>query len=359
MKPKDLAIVGLILVLVILLLIGRRRVSGYTQEEIDTIQDKLPIEGRQRQVVQKYLIKVIRNQLEKTDPLANVNALVDVFNIAITDPVKKLPPYGTITDFDNLITNVYTSGETSTMTERDRIILRAIAWPSMTILNLDTVLDPYTAPDGKADFTDTIVSETGKSIEELFKFAYVLLEMLMSDSTQGQGFSPESIDYVNSYIPSKYDPPFVRTDPMNILEALANKTVRAKFLAKLLAIGSIYIKWMIENKWKLDLTWRPSVCNPILDLPINTIMFLPSKTIKGPGTYTRAELGNPVEFIPNGGIKFEFKNDNFLVMSSGDVLTVWTIDNNCIAQNAQIIGPSRPSLTWTTVTITASSETSS
>ena len=310
MKPKDLAIVGLILVLVILLLIGRRRVSGYTQEQINMIPKTLPIRGENRTIIQKYLIKVIRNQLEKTDPLANVNALVDSFNSVITDPAKKLTPYGTITDFDNLITNVYTSGETSSMNERDRIILRAIAWPNMTLLALDTSLtDPYTAPDGKADFTDTIVSETGKTIEEIFKFSYVLLDTLLTDESRQDGFSPSSIDYINSYIPSKYDPPFLNSDGLAPIEALRGTTERGKFLVKLLTIPSIYIKWMVENKWKLDLTWRPSLCDQLVidELSSNSVMFLPSEIIKGPGTYTSTELGNPTSFIPRGLLEFQFK----------------------------------------------------
>lgn len=360
MNAKDASIVGLILVLVILLLIGRRRVSGYTQEQIDMIPQTLPIRGENRVNIQKYLIKVIRNQIEKTDPLANVNALVDSFNAVITDPAKKLTPYGTITDFDNLITNVYTSGETSSMSERDRIILRAIAWPNMTLLDLDTSLkDPYTAPDGKADFTDTIVSETGKTIEELFKFAYVLLDTLISGDVEPSrdGFSSESIDYINSYIPSKYDPPFLNSDGLAPIEALRGTTDRGKFLVKLLTISPIYIKWMIENKWKLDLTWRPSLCDQLVidELSSNSVMFLPSKIIKGLGTYTSTELGNPTSFIPYGMLEFQFKNE--LGQSVAGFSGGWRTYKSCIRETLEQELPS--GVIWSSVTINSWSETSS
>jgi hypothetical protein len=298
-----------------------------------------------RNDIQKYLIKVIRNQLENTDPLANVNALVNTFNQAIDDPLKKLTPYTKITEFDNLISNAYTSGDTS-MTDRDRLVLRAIAWPNMTFFELESLLGTYTAPDGKADFTDTILSETGKPIGELFKFTYVLLDI---------GFSPESIDYINSYIPSKYDPPFLRTNSDAVMTAMMNKTDRGKFLTKLLTIPCIYIRWLVENKWKLDLTWRPSICDPKLELPQDSIMFLPSKIIKGLGTYTKAELGNPTSYTGYGMLTIDFKdNTSHTIFLSRHK---WEISEMCIRRT--ITHDISAGATWSSVTITASSGTSS
>jgi hypothetical protein len=93
------------------------------------------------------------------------------------------------------------------------------------------------------------------------------------------------------------------------MEALRGTTDRGKFLVKLLTIPSIYIKWMVENKWKLDLAWRPSLCDRLVidELSSNSVMFLPSGIIKGPGTYTSTELGNPTSFIPRGLLEFQFK----------------------------------------------------
>jgi hypothetical protein len=159
----------------------------------------------------------------------------------------------------------YTSGESS-LGNRDRLILRAFALPGVEFTRSFSMAVPvnYTA-DGVPDFTNTIISESGKTVKEMLQYCFTITDKLLSARhTVDNPWTPETIDYINSTIPSKYTQKFNRTGQMAELSAVFNQNTDASQLndtmiwfIKACMIGPAYLAWLAENKWKLDLTWTP------------------------------------------------------------------------------------------------------
>jgi hypothetical protein len=208
--------------------------------------------------IKKYIVKSILSLDIGNDTsagLSNINLLVDTLN----SNGFTFTHYTDVNELNTMFDIAYTSGESS-LGNRDRVILRAFAWPGIAITREFSRVVPvnYTS-DGVPDFTSTIVSESGKTTKEMLQYCFTIIDKLFSSGDSQNPWTPEVIDYINSTIPSKYTQKFDRTDNMSIMNALNSPTPNETtiWLIKAMVIGPAYLAWIAENKWRLNLTWTP------------------------------------------------------------------------------------------------------
>jgi hypothetical protein len=255
---ERVAITGLIIILV-LTLVWFRRGEKYTEEQSKSLF--LPFSGRYRGVIRdnfnKYTIKSILNVDIGDDPLAglsNVNLLVDTLN----SNGFTFSHFSNISELNTMFDTAYSSGESGLAT-RERMILRSFASPCINITLQFSKAAPYSyTNEGVPDFTSTIITESGKTTKEMLQYCFTILDKLFS-AGGANPYTPEMIDYINSTIPSKYTQKFDRTDNMSVSNAITSPTPNetALWFIKAILIGPAYIAWIAENKWRLDITWRP------------------------------------------------------------------------------------------------------
>jgi hypothetical protein len=250
-----------VIVIVIISLSVREK---YTPAVIEKIHQVFSQTGESRDNLRKYLIKVIINELENdmTNKLSNVNLLVDTLNTGRTNPWTH---YASVNDFDTMLESAYTSGE-SGLSDRDRMVLRAIALPGID-MTIENILYPitYTSED-VPDFSTTIITESGKTSKEMLLFCFKIVDMLANsrESETLVPWTPETIDYINSYIPDSFGPKFNRNDPAEFEKTFGARSVdeidaKSKWLWKAVTLGPAYIAKLAENRWRLDLDWKPPV----------------------------------------------------------------------------------------------------
>jgi hypothetical protein len=252
-------ITGLVVVLILVFIWLNRR-ETYTNDQITSLdlifRDRYT--GVNMDNLKKYIVKSIRGVDISDDSsigLSNVNLLVDTLNSSGFTFTR----FSDINELNTMFATAYNSGETG-LGNRDRMILRAFAWPATDITRSISRVVPinYTS-DGVPDFTSTIVSESGKTTKEMLQYCFTIIDKMMSTGEQVNPWTPEVIDYINATIPSKYTQKFDRTDNMSIENALDSPTPNEAtiWFIKALMIGPAYLAWIAENKWKLDLTWSP------------------------------------------------------------------------------------------------------
>ena len=208
--------------------------------------------------IKKYIVKSILSLDIGNDAsagLSNINLLVDTLN----SNGYTFTHYTDVNELNTMFDTAYTSGESS-LGNRDRIILRAFAWPGIELTrNFSQAVPVNYTNEGIPDFTSTIVSESGKTTKEMLQYCFTFIDKLFSSGNGQNPFTPEVIDYINSTIPSKYTQKYDRTDNTSIMDALNSPTFNETtiWLIKAMLIGPAYIAWLAENKWRLNLTWTP------------------------------------------------------------------------------------------------------
>lgn len=208
--------------------------------------------------IKKYIVKTILSLDIGTDTsagLSNINLLVDTLN----SNGFTFTHYTDVNELNTMFDTAYTSGESS-LGNRDRVILRAFAWPGIELTrNFSQEVPVNYTSDGVPDFTSTIVTESGKTTKEMLQYCFTIIDKLITTPGDSQNpWTPEVIDYINSTIPSKYTK-FNRTDNTSIENGLNSPTPNETtiWLIKAMLIGPAYLAWIAENKWRLNLTWTP------------------------------------------------------------------------------------------------------
>jgi hypothetical protein len=215
--------------------------SGYTGPNI-------------RDDMKKSIVQTIISELGNDTPnkLSNVNFLVDTLNTGRSNTWSR---YSSVEEVDTMFETAFTSGE-SGMSDRDRMVLRAIALPAIGFTNSQghgfTIT--YTSED-VPDYATTIINESGKTSKEMLLFCFKLIEKIFESDT----WTPDIIDYINSYIPDRFAPKYDRNsgnafETSFLSDSPDDKTI---WLWKAILLGPAYISKLAENKWKLDLDWTP------------------------------------------------------------------------------------------------------
>lgn len=275
---QEITVVVLLFILFLVWLYRRR--ETYTENEAQKIWVYFRgySTGNVGDTLMKSIINIALNDLDKNADLelSNVNAIIDIFNQpqqipeqwdyqsnVIISPARtvtytQMDHYPDTASLEQLFTTAYTSGESS-LTTRDKMVLRAIAWPALDIAVILPLLSFTYTSDGVPDFTSTIITDSGKSTKDMLVYCFKVLQMLFSTTAGQNPYTPELIDYINSTLPNRFSPKFDRTDNMSIINAInaspESRDEKSTWLAKALTIGPAYLAWLVENKWRLNLDW--------------------------------------------------------------------------------------------------------
>jgi hypothetical protein len=252
-------VIALAVISIIFILIWLTTREKYTQSQLSTlitaVRPPYNTADFNEQLFLHYVANIAFSEAndDRVNELSNINSLVDVINTGRPNP---LPHYATVDEINTMYDTAYVSGE-SGLSTRDRMILRAFVMVS-------TILPPFPityTSDGVPDWTSTIIAESGKTTIEMVLYCFGILVKLHQTGIANaqQAYTPEFFDYLNSTIPDRFSPKYDRTDPLSLINAMQSDTPDEKttWFWKAVSIGPAYISWIAENKWKLDVNWRP------------------------------------------------------------------------------------------------------
>lgn len=254
MKVQDIALVGLV-VLVLLLVLWNFRSSGYTSVQVITmINSAVPPSVLGAPTFMTNVISIVLNGAKNQSFLTQANALIASIN-ATNYFSTQLVPYTSDAQFETLFGTAYTSGESS-LSATDRVLLRAIyaiGAGVSTILGTRGLPDLTYTIDGQPSWAPAILAQTGLTLEQnLIK----TLEIFENNSGQTDQVM---VNQVNALLPSGLTPFASVSDLDNKMRSSTTLDPSAVWLYKFILIGPLYIVWVAENKWKLDPTWSLTV----------------------------------------------------------------------------------------------------
>lgn len=275
---QEIAVV--VLLFILFLVWWYRRRETYTQSEAQKIYEYIQgySSGNVGDALVTCIINVALNDLGQNADLelSNVNAIIDIFNQpqeirarwdyvnnimispARTVTYAQMDHYPDTASLEQMYQTAYTSGE-SGLTPRDKMVLRAIAWPALELTVLFPLMSFTYTSDGVPDYTSTLVTDSGKSTKDMLMYCFKVIQMLFSTTAGQNPYTPEVIDYINSTLPNRFSPKFDRTDNMSIINAInaspESRDDKSTWLVKALLIGPAYLAWLADNKWRLNLDW--------------------------------------------------------------------------------------------------------
>ena len=219
-------------------------------------------------------MELLLNELSKNQVYPSANALVSAMG-------SSYPMYSSDAEIEELFAKAYTDGEAN-LPERDRLLLREIAFYNNLVweaMETGGRVITYTS-DGVPDFASTTISESNKSVREFL-------------------FSVIKNDY-NNILPSRFSR---ISDQGNYNMETDTDPQRVLWITRAIHVPVAYIKWLSENKWKLDMTWKPATCPASVTRTPKRITTVPGNLSFGPGTYTMSQLGNPTSLSLSAPVK--------------------------------------------------------
>lgn len=259
---KDVAII--ILVIITILLVLNRVVSGYTRDQANKFQGLLsPNSGIP-------VGKVFDVTITQLTPSGNasytiINEILTSFNTSLaTENKPQLPLFTSEAELNQVYKTAFNSSESAFSNDsigaRNKLALRLTAGaPILMISEIPSTMVTITyGTDGKPSYTDEIVQKSGKPLGEILVFGLKLLKDFhtqMSGAQGGAAIPASTLQMVNDILPSEYSKFTSGTELMNEMDNTTNPSERVKFFSKAYSIGAAYMAWLAENKWKLDLNW--------------------------------------------------------------------------------------------------------
>ena len=278
MKVYDFIVLFLLLAIAVVLLY--RRMDTYTADQLTSLSSNSII-SYQEDLVSSLgdLIDIILSQLGGDDASAftKMNSLITSYNTkaaaviarrlangvssAGRDPPINLPLLSSVSEFNQIFTTAYTSGETAfgddITGKRNKMILRTFASVCgglISEINKILTVVEYSA-DGRPTYTDEIINSSKKTPSEVLTYGFRVLKTLYASKPSGSDglvISADAWNTINSIFPSTITP---YTSLQDISTDVTNNSDRVKYFVKAYSIGAAYIVWLAENKWKLDPTW--------------------------------------------------------------------------------------------------------
>ena len=279
MKVYDFVVLFLLLAIAVVLLY--RRMDTYTADQLTSLSSNSII-AYQEDFVSSLgdLIDIILYQLGGDDASAftRMNSLITSYNTktaaviarrlangvsaARPDPPTNLPLLSSASEFNQIFTTAYTSGETAfgddITGKRNKMILRTFASVCGGLISeINKILtDVEYSADGRPTYTDEIINSSKKTPSEVLTYGFRVLKTLYTSIPSGTDapvISADAWNTINSIFPSTTTP---YTSLQDISTDVTNNSDRVKYFAKAYSIGAAYIVWLAENKWKLDPTWN-------------------------------------------------------------------------------------------------------
>lgn len=244
-------IIGLLIVILMILL--SRRMSSYTTTQIGMLTPAIP--QAVARLVLNDILDITINQTKGLPVLASVNSLIAKVNTA--ESSAQLVPYTSETQISTIFQTAYDNSEAS-LTRTDKAILRF-----MTLLGLESQQQiPWGSGglpalsftnQGKPVWADEIMGQTGLTIHEgIVK----TLEMVKNSPMMNDSLIAE----INSLLPSNLTPFASPADFATKISSFTDPSI--VWFVKFYTIGPLYMVWLAENKWRIDLSWRLVQDNP-------------------------------------------------------------------------------------------------
>jgi hypothetical protein len=241
---KDYVII--ILLVVILFILFSRRQSLYTASDLSLLIPAIPTSVAT--LVADDILDIIINQTKGLPVLSSVNNLINKVNTAASDAL--LVPYTSESQISNMFQTAYNNGESS-LTRTDKAILRFSILFGIEIRNWPwgsggLPVISYTN-DGKPVWADEVLGQTGLSIHEgIIK--------VMETAKNFKNFDESFISEVNSILPSNLTKFTNTTDYSTKITSMTDPSII--WFIKFASIGPLYMLWVAENKWRINLSWR-------------------------------------------------------------------------------------------------------
>jgi hypothetical protein len=171
--------------------------------------------------------------------------------------IAPLVPYASEEAVANMFASAWSNGE-SGLTNTDKFLLRLYASTGFQVAQSYTGENgiPTVEYDsqGRPVWTDATLAPLGLSVNDSIKKVFELAKTFApgSDNT-----ADELVTEINKILPSTYTK-FSSGDDYQSRNRNSNGTPDPAMLwfMKFIAIGPLYILWVAENKWRLDLTWQ-------------------------------------------------------------------------------------------------------
>lgn len=259
MKVYDCVVLTLIITILIVLLM-KRKTDTFTDQNVATFQsNSFIMVGSGLPDPTSDVCDIIISQLSGNNDsaLAKMNSLITTFNTKT--PAMQMPLLTNVAEFDQIFTTAFNSGESAfgsdSVGKRNKMILRTFAGICGQVVGWARSWLPITyASDGKPTFTDEIVQATGKTVNEVLTYGLKVIKTLFAGGG-APTISDDTFVLVNSIFPSSI-PKYTNTQEMSReLKDPTNLPPRGIFFGKAYVIGSAYIMWLVDNKWKLDPAW--------------------------------------------------------------------------------------------------------
>jgi hypothetical protein len=241
---KDYLIITLLIV--ILMILFSRRQSSYTQSELGMLTPA--ISQSVATLVAGDIIDIIINQTKGLPVLSSVNSLINKVNAA--ESSAQLVPYTSEAQISNMFQTAYNNGESS-LTRTDQAILRFVTlfaieiqgfpWGSggLPVISFTT--------DGKPVWADEVLGQSGLSIHDgIIKVMEIAKKLKNIDAS--------FLDDINSLLPSNLTKFTSLNDYANRFPSMTDPSI--VWVVKFVSIGPLYMVWVAENKWRINLSWR-------------------------------------------------------------------------------------------------------
>jgi hypothetical protein len=284
---KDLVFIGLIIIILVLVL--NRVMSGYTSQQGQKFIGLLrPDSGIP--VGKVFDVTIAQLAPSGKESYTIMNEIITSYNPKLVTP---LPLFTSESELNQVYTTAFTSGESAfskdSIGDRNRMALRLTAGIpiAMTSVIPSTMLTVTYGPDGKPTYTDEVVQKTGKSINEILTFGMRVLKDYMTQAVPSSSGPPQppasTIQMINDILPSEFPKYSSGAELSNETSMTINPPERVKFFIKAYTIGAVYMAWLAENKWKLDLDWAPTPVPVVSSPALNSSRPVIVPTTSAPG----------------------------------------------------------------------------
>jgi hypothetical protein len=205
----------------------------------------------------------------------NVDTIIDFCQIAenqingvnsYTLMNKYLPPgmlqYSSDSELNSVFDDAYINGEpsgTSRVTIRDRTMLHIVAYIFMYALSITPGMIQDIPENGRYRSFDLIQKESGKTDKELLLSCFEYIKNVSIPLMKLNGEVPISVfNYLNSALPSYIKPYPTAADVTAMIppnDPSSDAAMRGGWFAAVCSCGTMYIVFLVKNKWKIDMNW--------------------------------------------------------------------------------------------------------
>ena len=283
----------------IVILLWYKRKETYTS--FVSLSNTIPIQGGTLGALfgQLEYRSFLLNELGKNYLYPTANAMIHLLDLGPTPR-----PYKSDDEITQIFANAYANGESS-LNEPDRVLLRFIAfnnatflegllslkeghWTSNAIPKADQLISNASV-DGLVSWGPQVISDSGKSAREFLFYA-------ISGTHKS----------INKILPSQF--PKYPDDDDDVSMDIVNDSNRARadWVFRACLIPYLYVAWLVDNKWRIDKTHKSTYCPANAAILTRGIVPVAANgtrgTLRGPGTYTLSQLGNPLSIEAYGPV---------------------------------------------------------